>query len=199
MNEPVGVTARPLRPLRARMGLAGNEAALVKAVQDGSPEATEALVRVHWDGAHRAAFLIVQDAQAAEDIAQEAMLAAVRSIDQFDRGRPFGAWLHRIVANRSIDWVRARARRAEVSVAHPESEGAAPPTAGDALSPRLTAALMSVEPEQRAAVVLRHLLDYRSTEIARMLDIPAPTVRTGLRRSLKRVRALLDVQQGEGS
>ena len=47
----------------------------------------------------------------AEDIAQEAFLAAVRALDRFDRRRPFGPWLHRIVVNRAIDWSRARALR----------------------------------------------------------------------------------------
>ena len=45
--------------------------------------------------------------RAAEDIAQEAFLAAVRNLDRFDRRRPFGPWLHRIVVNRAIDWSRA--------------------------------------------------------------------------------------------
>ncbi|MGZ5338913.1 MAG: sigma factor, partial [Thermoleophilaceae bacterium] len=50
--------------------------------------------------AHRAAFLIVHDAAAAEDIAQEAFLAAVRARHRFDRRRPFGPLLHRIVVGR---------------------------------------------------------------------------------------------------
>ena len=60
--------------------------------------------------------LVVHDAAAAEDIAQEAFLAAVRNLDRFDRGRPFGPWLHRIVVNRAIDWARARQMRGEVEL-----------------------------------------------------------------------------------
>ena len=40
-----------------------------------------------------------------------AFLAAIRSLDRFDRRRPFGPWLHRIVVNRAIDWARARRLR----------------------------------------------------------------------------------------
>ena len=43
----------------------------------------------------------------------------MRALDRFDRRRPFGPWLHRIVANRSIDWARARAARAEVELGEP--------------------------------------------------------------------------------
>ena len=63
----------------------------------------------------RAAYLVVRDEAAAEDIAQEAFLAAIRALGRFDRRRPFGPWLHRIVINRAIDWGRARALRGEVA------------------------------------------------------------------------------------
>src|ERR671933_3011353 len=86
----------------------------VRDAQRGSARALEALVRRHWPGAYRAAYLVVHDAAAAEDIAQEAFLAAVRALDRFDRGRPFAPWLHRIVVNRAIDWSRARALRREL-------------------------------------------------------------------------------------
>ena len=87
----------------------------IRDAQRGSGEALEALYRRHWPWAHRAAYLVVHDGAAAEDIAQEAFLAAVRALDRFDRRRPFGPWLHRIVVNRAIDWARARALRREAA------------------------------------------------------------------------------------
>jgi RNA polymerase sigma-70 factor, ECF subfamily len=153
--------------------------------------AVEDLFRRHWGSAYRAAYLVVQDSAAAEDIAQEAMLAAVGRIDRFDSRRPFGPWLHRIVVNRSIDWVRARKRRGEVSAdAAAELEDPGSPD-GDRLPDDLLAALAKLDPEDRAVVVLRHLFDYDSTEIARMLGVPPATVRTRLRRALGRLRPLL--------
>jgi RNA polymerase sigma-70 factor (ECF subfamily) len=165
-----------------------DESALIGHAKRGCADAVEALVRRHWDGAHRAAFLIVQDAAAAEDIAQEAVLAAVESIDRFDRRRPFRPWLHRIVVNRSLDWLRARQRRREVSV---EALPAAP--APDEASPGdLMTALAALEPEQRALIVMRHLYGYRSSELAGMLGLPAATVRTRLARALQRLEALVE-------
>src|ERR671914_595583 len=90
------------------------EAALVRAAQRGDASGIEPLFRLHWPKAYRAAYLVVHDGAAAEEIAQEAFLAAIRTLDRFDRRRPFGPWLHRIVVNRAIDWARARALRAEV-------------------------------------------------------------------------------------
>jgi RNA polymerase sigma-70 factor, ECF subfamily len=176
---------------------ARDEAALIRQARRGSADAVEALVRRHWDAAHRAAFLIVQDAGAAEDIAQEAMLAAVRALDGFDRRRPFRPWLHRIVVNRSLDWVRARRRRAEVS-AETEATGVAAAPLRE-LSDELMAALAELDPDQRALIVLRHLLGYRASELARMMELPPATVRTQLSRALARLRALLEEGEGEAS
>ena len=102
--------------LRAR-----REPALVRDAQRGSSEALEELFRRHWRRAHRAAYLVVADPSAAEDIAQESFLAAIRALDRFDRGRPFGPWLHRITVNRAIDHARARALRRESALSPPPS------------------------------------------------------------------------------
>jgi RNA polymerase sigma-70 factor (ECF subfamily) len=183
----------PVRPW-SRAATDRDEATLIRQARGGSAEAVESLVRRHWDSAHRTAFLIVHDAAAAEDIAQEAMLAAVRAIDGFDRRRPFGPWLHRIVVNRSLDWERARRRRPEVS--GELASAVAAPALGAGMSADLMAALAALEPDQRALVVLRHVLGYRASELARMLDLPAATVRTRLARTLRQLRTLLEGENG---
>ena len=197
MNGPSTVQEAALEPpIRVWRPLArgSDDAALVRHARRGSADAVEALVRRHWDGAHRAAYLIVHDAAAAEDIAQEAMLAAVGALDAFDRRRPFRPWLHRIVVNRSLDWLRARARRPEVS-----TDGVAPPEqvppSDEGLSDDLMAALAELDPVDRALVVLRHLLGYRASELARIFDMPAATVRTRLARALGRLRARLEAEE----
>src|SRR5215207_6950770 len=87
---------------RGDRGSRHQERRLVREVQRGSAAALEELFRREWPRAYRAAYLVVHDAAAAEDIAQEAFLAAVRAIDRFDRRRPFGPWMHRIVENRAV-------------------------------------------------------------------------------------------------
>ena len=106
------------------------ERTLIRAAQRGSEEALEELFRRHWRAAHRAAYLVVHDGAAAEDIAQEAFIAAIRTLDRFDRRRPFGPWLHRIVVNRAIDWSRARKARREVSGETAEGFDAVAPRRG---------------------------------------------------------------------
>jgi RNA polymerase sigma-70 factor (ECF subfamily) len=156
-----------------------DERSWVRGARAGSVSDLEALFRAHWPAAYRAAYLVVHDAAAAEDIAQESFLAAVRALDRFDRRRPFGPWLHRIVVNRAIDWTRARALRAEVGLVDIPAEPPAPD-----LGPDAAAALAGLSAEHRAVIVLRYLLGYTPGEIARMLELPRGTVNSRLRRGL---------------
>src|SRR6478736_5398524 len=144
--------------------LAGaEERAVVKAAQTGSEAAVEELFRRHWPHTHRAAYLVVGDAAAAEDIAQEAFLSALSALDRFDRRRPFAPWLHRIAVNRAIDWSRARAVRHEVAASDTllDVTGAAPVAVeGLERGGEIEAALGRLSAEHRAVVILRFLLEY---------------------------------------
>ena len=161
------------------------ERAWIRGAQRGSVADLERLFREHWPRAYRAARLVTGDAAAAEDIAQEAFLAAVRNLDRFDRRRPFGPWLHRIVVNRAIDWTRAR---------QPPRRGRARRLrrrAGRARAGRRRSrASRELPPEHRAVVVLRYVLEYTPGEIAELLDLPRGTVNSRLRRGLDRMKEL---------
>jgi RNA polymerase sigma-70 factor (ECF subfamily) len=158
------------------------DAALVRAAQQGSSEAVEELFARHWRPAYRAALLVTGDAAAAEDITQEAFLAALRALPRFDLRRPLRPWLHRIVVNRAIDWSRARAHRREVNADAAAEDGQ--PAAAAPLGEDVMDALLRLGPQQRAVIVLRYVLDYTPGEIAAALDIPRGTVNSRLRRGL---------------
>jgi RNA polymerase sigma-70 factor, ECF subfamily len=186
MSEPIAFRAPRFAAARGKQSRNRDERALVRAAQDGSSEAIERLFRRHWRPAHRAAYLIVHDAAAAEDIAQEAFLAAIRALGRFDRRRPFGPWLNRIVVNRAIDWTRARTLRREVT---DDALAAAPaPAARPSYSDEVMAALAALSPEHRAVVVLRYALEFTPGEIAELLELPRGTVNSRLRRGLDALR-----------
>jgi RNA polymerase sigma-70 factor, ECF subfamily len=157
-----------------------DERARVRGAQRGSASDLEALFRLHWPRAHRAAYLVTHDAQASEDIAQESFLAAIRALDRFDHKRPFGPWLHRIVVNRAIDWTRARRLRSEVEL----TESLAAPERGGAPRDDVLAALGRLTPEHRAVIVMRYLLEFTPGEISEALGVPRGTVNSRLRRGL---------------
>jgi RNA polymerase sigma-70 factor, ECF subfamily len=189
------VTGRGVRRRSAAGWSGASDGALVRAAADGSVEAMEELFGRYWPGAHRAAWLVVRDAALAEDVAQEAFLSAVRALHRFDRRRPFGPWLHRIVVNRAIDHARAREVRREVPAELVgEPAAVASSSAGDVVG-----ALAALPPEQRAVVVLRHLLGYTPGEIARLLRLPRGTVNSRLRRGLDALAdPLRDARPREG-
>jgi RNA polymerase sigma-70 factor, ECF subfamily len=160
----------------------------VQAAQAGDRAAFERLFALHWPAAHRAAYMVVHDAVAAEDIAQEAFLSALRSLDRFDLRRPFAPWLHRIVVNRAIDWARVRALRQEVDAERvPELAAAGRVDDDPAWSDEVIAALATLAPDHRAVVVMRYVLEYTPGEIAQLLDLPRGTVNSRLRRALDRL------------
>jgi RNA polymerase sigma-70 factor (ECF subfamily) len=159
------------------------ERAWIRGAQRGSVADLERLFREHWPRAYRAAHLVTGDTAAAEDIAQEAFLAAIRNLDRFDRRRPFAPWLHRIVVNRAIDWTRARKLRAEVELGDWLPASPSPELDGSALG-----RIADLAPEHRAVVVLRYVLEYTPGEIAELLDLPRGTVNSRLRRGLDRMK-----------
>jgi RNA polymerase sigma-70 factor (ECF subfamily) len=171
-----------------------SEQALIRGILAGSEADLETLFHRYWPRAYRTAFLIVHDHAAAEDIAQEAFLAAVRRLDRFDRQRRFGPWLGTIVANRAIDWVRARTARREAA-GEPAEEAPSPPEQPiGPYSQEVLSALAALSPEHRAVIVLRYLLEYTPGEIARALELPRGTVNSRLRRGLD----VLESRLGEG-
>jgi RNA polymerase sigma-70 factor (ECF subfamily) len=164
----------------------------VRGAQAGSVSDLEALFRDHWPRAYRAAYLVVRDSAAAEDIAQEAFVSAIRSLDRFDRQRPFGPWLHRIVVNRAIDWARARSLRRELGDDAIAGLAAPAPAPSQRLSENVADALAELSPEHRAVIVLRYLLEYTPGEIAELLDLPRGTVNSRLRRGLDRLQGRVE-------
>jgi RNA polymerase sigma-70 factor (ECF subfamily) len=192
--EPVPAVAEALavdQPLPARRQFRRrSEMALIRGAQAGSEVDLEELFHRQWRLAYRAAFLIVHDHAAAEDIAQEAFVSAIRTLDRFDRRRPFAPWLGRIVTNRAIDWTRSRVARREA-----DDDGTDRPDdrAGrtEGYSEEMVSALATLGPEHRAVVVMRYVLEYTPGEIARALELPRGTVNSRLRRALDALEAQL--------
>ena len=169
---------------RAHGARGRSDGSLITGALAGSEADLEALFRRYWPRAYRAALLIVGDHAAAEDIAQEAFLSAVRRLDRFDRRRRFSPWLGTIVANRAIGWVRARTARRESGHDLPEPHAAWQLQSPSGYSEELLAAITTLSAEQRAVIVLRYVLEFTPGEIARALELPRGTVNSRLRRGL---------------
>jgi RNA polymerase sigma-70 factor (ECF subfamily) len=175
--------------------LNGDERAQLRAAQAGSASAFEGLFRAHWPRAYRAAYLLLLDQAGAEEIAEEAFLAAVRKLERFDEKRAFASWLHGTVVGAAADRSRSRLGR-ESFPASRATENTDPlgweiPVAGPHTHPDVRAValgLASLRVEERAAVVMRCILDYGPREIADLLEEPRSTTEAALERGLARLR-----------
>ena len=130
--------------------------------------------------AYRAAYLVVHDAAAAEDIAQEAFLAArarARPLRPPPPVRPVAAPDRRQPRDRLGARPRAAPRGRAGRRRRPPSRRSADRTSS-------LRELATLSPEHRAVIVLRYLLDYTPGEIAELLDLPRGTVNSRLRRGL---------------
>jgi len=147
-------------------------------------------------------FLVrISGRQAAEDVFQEVWIAVIRRIDSFDPRRgSFSGWIHGIAANAAVDRFRRERVREADSLDDPErgetlpSPGPSPESAALAapLGDALVAALDRLEPDRRAAVLLRHHLGMTYAEIAGSLGIPEGTAKSMVHRGVSELRASLE-------
>ena len=167
------------------------ERELVLSAQRGSREAFAELVRGHQRRAYAVARAIVLDHHDAEDAVQDGFLHAYRALARFRPGEPFGAWLHRIVANAALDLQRRRKVRAAGTLPETIALPFRDPAESDELRRRLTAALEKLTERQRAVIVLHDVEGFRHAEIGETLGIPEGTARSDLHHARATLRRLL--------
>ena len=155
-----------------------------------------AFVNMRWPSLVATAYLITADRGVAEDCVQEALARVHRRWDRIPEGAPV-AYSHRAVVNAALSW-RRRRRVAEVPLA-PGFDPAGASGPDDAVDPVLLAALRSLPPRMRAAVVLRYLEDLSEAETARVLGCSVGTVKSATHRGVARLRAALGDQAQEES
>ena len=143
--------------------------------------------------------------EAGEDATQEAFLSAFRGIERY-RGGSFRAWLMRIAANACYDALRRRKRRPADSLDALVDDPAgslALPDPGETpeehalrreLARELEAALASLPPEERLAVLLCDVQGLSYPEIGRALGVPLGTVKSRIARGRARLRERLSAR-----
>jgi RNA polymerase sigma-70 factor (ECF subfamily) len=148
----------------------------------------------HAEFLRRLARGILHDADAADDVAQDAMVAALD-----DRPKNLRAWLGKVARHLALSRRRAEARRdrREHEAARPEAlPSAAEGVARLELQRRVVDAVLALDEPYRSVVVHRFFYDLGPVEIATRLQVPVETVRTRLRRALDRLRSRLDESHG---
>ena len=166
---------------------------LIRRVRAGDRSAFDGLVHAYMRQAFQLAYRVVGHREDAEDLVQEAFLAAYQYLDSYDETRAFGPWLMRIVLNRGSNLRRSRARR------ETEPEIDAVSTSPSALEESeraearvvLTEAMAGLSERQRLIVTLFDVDGQTSTEIGEMLDLSPGTVRWHLHEARRALRVAL--------
>lgn len=164
---------------------------LVSAALTGDEATAERLVAAIWPGCFRLAATIIGDWNLAQDAAQEACVIVHRKIRSLRNVGAFDAWLYRIVLRESN-----RVRRGHDVCRRPMYEHSFGSDGTTTLD--VWRALADLSPELREVTVLFYFDDLKAGEIAAILGIPHPTVRTRLARAREHLRGLLD-DYGSGS
>lgn len=182
----------------------------------GDESAFRELVEPYRRELHLHCYRILGSLQDAEDMVQEALLAAWRGLSGFEERASLRAWLYRIATNRCLNALRDRKRRPQEvpSMAEPPKptrmaepmwldpypdallEGVADSAPGpearyetrESVGLAFSAALQHLPPRQRAALVLCEVLRFRTSEVAEMLE----TSEASVKGALQRARATLD-------
>jgi len=173
------------------------EEQLVERAKRGDMQAYGDLVTRYQALAQRTAFVILRDADAAQDAAQEAFVKAYRSLGRFREGAPWRPWLLRIVANEAINRAKADSRHRHVDLTLAESvvsDAAASPEAQALAGERrdlVVGALNGMREDDRIVIAYRYFFDLSEAEMAEALGVARGTVKSRLSRAMSRLRDLL--------
>jgi RNA polymerase sigma factor (sigma-70 family) len=166
---------------------------LVVRARRGDDEAFGALVESFAEVAFRTAYLVLGDADEADDAAQEAFVKAHRALGRFREEAPFRPWLLRIVANTARNRRRSAGRRASLQLrataaASPSSEPSAEATLIREERRRLLLdAVNALPPDDRLVIGARYFLELPEAEIAALAGVAPGTVKSRLFRARARL------------
>lgn len=159
----------------------------------GDPEAFAPLVERYQRVLYNVAYRMVGNREDARDLAQTALVKAYEKLGSYDRRFRFFSWIYRILVNETLNFLERRRTHepveASLSIAAPggpyqELEAAE-------LERCVQAALLQLNPDQRAVVVLRHFADLSYQEMSATLGIPEKTVKSRLFSARQRLADLL--------
>jgi RNA polymerase sigma-70 factor (ECF subfamily) len=178
---------------------------LIAECLQGSTASFGALVRRYQDRLYNTVYRLVDNAEDAQDVVQEAFLNAYQSLDSFKGDALFFTWLYRIAVNTAISLKRKKRVLARIPDRNGEviMEPADPSDLnrpGHALEQaeqeqKLYRGLARLSPEHRAVLVMKELDGQKYEEIADKLGVPIGTVRSRLHRARLELRELLEQEE----
>ena len=180
-----------------------SDAILLRRHADGDADAFGLLFTRHKDRLWAVALRIACDPDDAADALQEAMISAFRRAGDFRGESAVTTWLHRIVVNASLDLLRRRAARAVAWSGDPDDLPVPEPRQGVDSSAStdsrldVDAAMRTLPPPQRAALVLVDMLGYSVADASAILGVSEGTVKSRCARGRAKLLPYLSHLRGD--
>lgn len=152
------------------------------------------LYKLYYKAMYNSAYRILKDEFEAEDIMQEAFLAAFTKINSFKGEVTFGAWLKRIVINKSLTQLKKNNRYNEVKmdvVTNNEIKELEEINYSSVSVQSISDAINSLKDNYRLVLTLNLIEGYDNEEIAQILNYSNENVRTTISRAKKKLKGLL--------
>jgi RNA polymerase sigma-70 factor (ECF subfamily) len=165
------------------------EPEVLEQVQKGNQEAFTRLVEIYQRPVYNLCYRMLGDANEAEDASQETFLRVYKNIKRYDHKRPFSTWLLSIAAHHCIDQIRKRhlvvVSMDAIPYLDPPDTSPGPETSFRLLEDqkKVEVLLKSLNPQDRAAVVMYYWYDFSYEEIAHGLSITVSAVKSRLHRA----------------
>ena len=165
---------------------------LVRRCREGDRRAFSALVVRYERPVYNAALRMLHDHEDARDVAQTVFLKAYEHLEDYDPQYRFYSWIYRIALNESINALNRRRRTDPIAEDERDGEPGPEETTGRMQLRRgIEEALMSIKPEYRSVIVLKHLLDCSYHDMCDILALPEKTVKSRLFTARQLLKAAL--------
>jgi RNA polymerase sigma-70 factor (ECF subfamily) len=177
---------------------------LIAECLNGRTDAFGELVRRHQDRLYNTLYRLLDNADDAQDVLQDAFLNAYQSLDSFKGDAQFFTWLYRIAMNTAMSHKRKQRVALSIEAGREEGNGYHEPMdvsefsqPGQALEKaeqerRIQDALNRMSPEHRAVLILKDMEGQKYEAIAEILQVPVGTIRSRLHRARLELRELLE-------
>jgi RNA polymerase sigma-70 factor (ECF subfamily) len=154
---------------------------LMERCRSGDRQAFEMLLARYENPVFNAAYRMLNSPEDARDVTQTVFLKVYEHLDQYDPKYRFFSWIYRITLNESINWLKKTNRLDALDGDTADTAGGPEQEAGNQqLNEGMQAALMTIRPDYRAVIILKHLLGCSYQEISDVLEIPERTVKSRL-------------------